>query len=67
MNNTELLIGGGKTISGILATALGTAAVEFLLNSGMELTAQEGAGITGAIATLIGVSVKLYKLWRSKK
>lgn len=67
MDNKEMLIGGGKTITGIVSTAVGTVLVEYLLNTGMEISAQEGVAITGAVATLIGVVVKLVKVWRSKK
>ena len=65
--NKESIVGGGKTIGGIFATAAGTAVVNFLTDHGIALTAEESAWITGGIMIAVGLASKAWKAYKTPK
>lgn len=63
----EQIIGGGVTITGIFATAAGTAVVSFLTDMGVQLTSEESVWITGGVAIGVGLIKKIYTAYRTPK
>ena len=65
--NKESIVGGGVTISGIFATAAGTAVVQFLTDFGVTLTPEQSAWVTGGVVIAVGIAKKIYKAWKTPK